>query len=211
MKKIITSAFLALMSGCLFAQEGADAFEGMSLFETVKAGGKLMPFIIALGVIGLTIIIERVIYYFRKDAWTANGLKKRLETIASKSTAKYREELEDELRGEFQVFASSLEKGMGLLSGCGNLAPVLGFLGTVVGMIGAFQAIAVATTVNAKVVAVGIQIALITTAGGLIVAAPILFAFYVFTHIIQNRYILSEEYIAKLSAKLPRMSEKLSD
>ena len=211
MKKVILMLAGIVISGQVMAQESADAFEGMSLYETVKAGGVLMPFIIGLGVLVLTIVIERVIYYFRKNAWTAKGLRKRLEESAEKSKAKYREELEDELRGEFQVFASSLEKGMGLLSGCGNLAPVLGFLGTVVGMIGAFQAIAAATTVNAKVVAVGIQVALITTAAGLVVSAPILFAFYVFTHIIQNRYILSEEYISELSARLPRMSEKLSD
>ena len=208
MKKALL-VFFSFAFSHVFAQESANAFEGMSLFETIKAGGILMPFIILIGVIGLTLIIERVIFFTKNNAWSSKDLKVRLEKIAEKSTAKYREELEEELRSEFQLFASSLEKGLGLLSGCGNLAPVIGFLGTVVGMIGAFQAIAAATTVNAKVVAVGIQIALITTAGGLIVSAPMLFSFYLFSHIIQNRYILSEEYIAQISSKLPRV--KISD
>jgi biopolymer transport protein ExbB/TolQ len=77
-------------------------------------------------------------------------------------------------------------------------------------MISAFAAIAAATTVNAKVVAVGIQVALVTTAGGLIVAAPILFAYYAFIHVIQNRYIASEGIISELSSKLPRMSDSIN-
>jgi hypothetical protein len=211
-KRILVSVAALVAPVAAFAQNGnGNALQGMTLFQTVKAGGKLMPFIIGLGVLGLTIIIERVIYFARHDIWTQKGLRARLEKAAAGSTAKFREEFEEEMRNSFQMFASTLEKGMGLLSGCGNLAPVLGFLGTVVGMIDAFAAIAAATTVNAKVVAVGIQVALITTATGLVVAAPILFFYYVFTHVIQNRYIQAEEIIAELSQKLPRMSEKLTD
>src|SRR2546426_420369 len=54
-----------------------------------------------------------------------------------------------------------------------NIAPLLGFLGTVSGMIHAFEAIAAAEEVSAKLVATGIYEALITTAAGLIVAIPV--------------------------------------
>ena len=60
-----------------------------------------------------------------------------------------------------------------------TIAPLIGFLGTVSGMINAFDAIANADQVNAKVVAGGIKEALITTAAGLIVAIPTM-SFYQF-------------------------------
>jgi hypothetical protein len=52
------------------------------------------------------------------------------------------------------------------------VAPLLGFLGTVAGMISAFGAIAAAGQVEASLVAGGIKVALITTATGLIIAVP---------------------------------------
>jgi biopolymer transport protein ExbB len=66
-----------------------------------------------------------------------------------------------------------LERGMVWLSTVANIAPLLGFLGTVSGMIGAFEAIAAAGDVEPSIVASGISEALITTASGLIIAIPI--------------------------------------
>ncbi len=70
-----------------------------------------------------------------------------------------------------------LEKGLTWVSLCIGLAPSLGFLGTVVGMIQAFDDIAVAGEMSPTVVASGIQVALLTTVAGLIVAM-ILQVFY---------------------------------
>jgi biopolymer transport protein ExbB len=66
-----------------------------------------------------------------------------------------------------------LEKGMVWLSTVANIAPLLGFLGTVSGMINSFEAIAAAGDVEPSIVAGGISEALITTAGGLVIAIPI--------------------------------------
>lgn len=66
-----------------------------------------------------------------------------------------------------------LERGMVWLSTVANIAPLLGFLGTVSGMIGAFDAIAKAGDVEPSIVAGGISEALITTASGLVIAIPI--------------------------------------
>ncbi len=66
-----------------------------------------------------------------------------------------------------------LEKGMVWLSTVANIAPLLGFLGTVSGMITAFDAIAKAGDVEPSIVAAGISEALITTASGLVIAIPI--------------------------------------
>ncbi len=66
-----------------------------------------------------------------------------------------------------------LEKNMVWLSTVANIAPLLGFLGTVSGMINAFEAIAQAGDVEPSIVAKGISEALITTASGLMIAIPI--------------------------------------
>jgi len=63
-----------------------------------------------------------------------------------------------------------LEKGMSWIALFIALGPMLGFLGTVIGMIGAFDAIAAAGDISPAVVADGIKVALLTTVLGLIVA-----------------------------------------
>ena len=68
------------------------------------------------------------------------------------------------------VEMGKLERGMVWISLCISLAPMLGFLGTVIGMVDAFDAIAAAGDVSPSLVADGIKVALLTTVGGLIVA-----------------------------------------
>jgi biopolymer transport protein ExbB len=79
-----------------------------------------------------------------------------------------------------------LERGLGVLATVSNVAPLLGFLGTVAGMISAFGAIAAAGQVEAALVAGGIKVALITTAAGLIIAIPVNIAYNVFVMRIDN-------------------------
>ncbi len=71
------------------------------------------------------------------------------------------------------IEVAGLEKGLVWLATLSNVAPLLGFLGTVIGMIMAFQAIEIAGEVEATLVAGGIKVALITTATGLTIAIPI--------------------------------------
>jgi biopolymer transport protein ExbB len=70
------------------------------------------------------------------------------------------------------VEMSFMERGLIWLATISTIAPLLGFLGTVSGMIGAFDAIKAADQVSAKLVAGGISEALITTQAGLLVAVP---------------------------------------
>jgi biopolymer transport protein ExbB len=67
---------------------------------------------------------------------------------------------------------SKLEKGLVILATLTNIGPLLGFLGTVIGMIIAFQSIEAAGEVEATLVAGGIKVALLTTAAGLAIAIP---------------------------------------
>jgi biopolymer transport protein ExbB len=96
------------------------------------------------------------------------------------------------------VELSFLERGLLMLATITNVAPLLGFLGTVSGMINAFDAIAAANQVSAKLVASGISEALITTAAGLIIAIPISIAHNYFVSQIDRFVIEMQETSADL-------------
>jgi biopolymer transport protein ExbB len=97
---------------------------------------------------------------------------------------------------------ASLEKGLSVLSAIGNIAPMIGFLGTVSGMITAFQSIAAADQVSARLVAGGIYEALITTEAGLIVAIPVLAFYNFFVHRIEAFVADIERISADIAEKL---------
>ncbi|MCJ7629369.1 MAG: MotA/TolQ/ExbB proton channel family protein [Longimicrobiales bacterium] len=73
-----------------------------------------------------------------------------------------------------------LERGLVILATVANVAPLMGFLGTVAGMILAFAAIEAAGDVDPTLVAGGIKVALLTTATGLTIAIPVNIAYNYF-------------------------------
>jgi biopolymer transport protein ExbB len=93
---------------------------------------------------------------------------------------------------------AGLERGLVWLATLTNVAPLLGFLGTVVGMIQAFQAIQIAGEVEATLVAGGIKVALITTAAGLTIAIPINIAHNYFVTQVDRLVISMEESTQKM-------------
>ena len=93
---------------------------------------------------------------------------------------------------------SKLEKGLVVLATLTNIAPLLGFLGTVIGMIVAFQSIEAAGEVEATLVAGGIKIALLTTAAGLMIAIPVSIGHNYFVSRIDSLVIDMEESAQKM-------------
>ncbi len=100
---------------------------------------------------------------------------------------------------------TKLEKGLVILATLMNVAPLLGFLGTVIGMIIAFQAIEVAGEVEATLVAGGIKVALLTTAAGLAIAIPVSIAHNYFVSRIDALVIDMEESAQKMIDTLHAM------
>ena len=93
---------------------------------------------------------------------------------------------------------SKLEKGLVVLATLKNVAPLLGFLGTVIGMIIAFQSIEAAGEVEATLVAGGIKVALLTTAAGLVIAIPMSVGHNYFVARIDSLVIDMEESAQKM-------------
>ena len=96
------------------------------------------------------------------------------------------DQVEKAVENSGAVEMAFLERGMVWLSTVANLAPMIGFLGTVSGMINAFQAIKTAGDVEPSMVAGGISEALITTAAGLVVGIVIQFCYNFFANRIDN-------------------------
>jgi len=82
-------------------------------------------------------------------------------------------ELEQAVATTTAIEVGFLERGLVVLATVAHVAPLMGFLGTVAGMIIAFGAIQVAGDVEPALVAGGIKVALLTTAAGLLIAIPV--------------------------------------
>ncbi len=108
------------------------------------------------------------------------------------------EEVEKAIQNSGSLEMSFLEKNMIWLNAVITIAPMLGFTGTVAGMISAFDAIAAADDISPAVVAGGISQALLTTAFGLIVAMIIQIFQNIFVSRIDKLVLEMEEHSIQL-------------
>ena len=104
-----------------------------------------------------------------------------------------RGELEQVISTTGAIELSFLERGLIILATIANVAPLMGFLGTVAGMIAAFDAIATSGDVDPATVAGGIKIALLTTAAGLAIAIPVNIGYNYFVARIDKLIVDMEE------------------
>ncbi len=98
--------------------------------------------------------------------------------------------------------ASLMAKGVSVLGLLSNIAPLLGLLGTVTGMIKAFDMLAAAGAGKPEVVAAGIGEALVTTAGGLFVGIPLLLLTNIVQGKIDNTLLDMEEFALEVIERL---------
>jgi biopolymer transport protein ExbB len=118
------------------------------------------------------------------------------------------EHVEKAIEGAATIEMSFLERGMVWLATVANIAPLLGFLGTVSGMIKAFEAIALAGDIEPSLVASGISEALITTAAGLTIAIPIQALHNFFVSRIDKLIIEMEESSSDLVDTLTEIEQR---
>ena len=139
----------------------------------IEGGAGFMATIIACLVFGLAVAIERIIYLNLASTNTEKLLKKVEDALNNGGV----EAAKDVCRNTRGPVASIFYQGLGQLEGGLSwitlfiaVAPMLGFMGTVIGMIQAFDEIQRAGDISPTLVAGGMKVALITTVGGLIVA-----------------------------------------
>lgn len=93
-----------------------------------------------------------------------------------------REDKERHLHRTIQSLVQRFEKGLSFLGTVASVAPFVGLLGTVIGIIRAFRAVSTTSAGGASAVALGIAEALVGTAAGLVVAIPALLAYNYFVN-----------------------------
>ena len=107
-------------------------------------------------------------------------------------------ELEQVISTTGAIELSFLERGLVVLATIANVAPLMGFLGTVAGMILAFESIAAQGDVDPATVAGGIKVALLTTAAGLTIAIPVNIGYNYFVSRIDKLIVDMEESTQKI-------------
>lgn len=185
------------------------------MWELVKAGGWLMLPLVLCSIFTVAISIERFIRLKRslvlpKSLMMQKGrsLDDVLDVLEQDKTAGqtslgyiFKDGIdaysqgEDYARAQMEATASReigyLEKNINFLGTLSAVAPLLGLLGTVVGIIESFLVIDLGSTANPTMMIPGISKALITTAAGMVIAIPALFAYRYFQRLVQ-------EYVAEL-------------
>ncbi len=198
--------------------------------ELFVKGGVFMWWLLTVAIVGFIFIIERLWTLNRARVNTRRLIGTIITTLRNDGVQAASEEcqkvrgpiaailyagLQKADRGRDQVEKaiatagtiemSFLERGLIWVSSVTTIAPLMGFLGTVSGMINAFEAIAASEQVNAKLVASGISEALITTATGLIIAIPATIGYNYFVSTIDRFVIEMEETSAELIEELERI------
>lgn len=158
-----------------------------SFIDRVHQGGLVGYVIMALGALGLLLGLAKLSWLFRvsqrigRQANELNNLRddnplgRILGVIGNEPKLADLETLELKLDEAILRETPALERGNALIKLFAAVAPLLGLLGTVTGMIVTFQAITLFGTSDPKLMAGGISQALVTTVQGLVVAIPLLF------------------------------------
>lgn len=158
-----------------------------TMTERISQGGLIGYIIILLFVFGLLLSVQKYLKLKREEELLNEqmGSEKILEDnplgeiiqIFLKFKGESQEALELKMEEALVQKTSHLNKGIGTIRLFSSIAPLLGLLGTVTGMIATFQSITLFGTGDPKLMAGGISQALVTTALGLISAIPLVFIY----------------------------------
>ena len=186
--------------------EAPTTFREVIKKQFIDGGPGFMGIVLVILLLGMAISIERIIYLTMADANSTKllaGIEEKMKAgdvegakqlckdtrgpVASIFTqglirlqdGQSLDEVEKSLVSYGAVAAGKLESGLSWVGLCISLAPMFGFMGTVIGMIKAFDDIAAAGDMSPTIVASGMKVALLTTVFGLI-AAIILQIFFNF-------------------------------
>ena len=205
----------------------------MSLFELFMKGGALMWVLLALSIVAIYIFGKKwwvlrkagtVDQYFMKDindlllegkTKSAVALCQKYDTPVARMVEKGidrmgrpLQDIQTAVENTGNVEVSRLEKGLPILATIAGGAPMIGFLGTVTGMVQAFFNMANAgNNIDITLLSGGIYTAMITTVGGLIVGIPAYFGYNYLTSKISDIVFNMESITIDFMDVLNRSSE----
>ncbi|MBN2144490.1 MAG: MotA/TolQ/ExbB proton channel family protein [Candidatus Aureabacteria bacterium] len=191
------------------------------MWEWFKAGGTIMWPLLILSLASWSVIFERFFVFWIEFKRTRRLAKKIEDTAANQSEidamietnhcamakvlttvhAHVQLSKEDNLiltRTKLKEEIAYLQRGLTLLEVCASVSPLLGLLGTVVGIVQVFSVISKAGTGDAAILSGGISTALNTTVFGLIIAIPSAITFSFFERRIDVLIQVIEKYVVQL-------------
>jgi len=177
------------------------------MFELFNKGGFLMYPIFFSSLLAIAIFFERM-FYLKSIKTSTRKFGNRISDLIRKGNINFaisacrknispisqiilaallkhgssRDEIKEVIEDTARQEVTILERNLPILATIGNIAPLLGLLGTVFGMIKAFQVVSVVGVGNPEALAGGISEALLTTAFGLSVAIPTIVAYNYLAH-----------------------------
>ena len=206
------------------------------MFSVFSNGGPFMFVILGVSIIAMAVFLERAAFlYFRMNLNMDKALKKVLVPLekqnfrgaieecsrmqnhplggilkagllkADRKDQEIERAMEEKIVGEIPKVKARIN----LLTLFANIATLLGLLGTILGLITAFQSVGSADeTMKQEILARGISMAMLTTAGGLIVAIPCLGGYYLLNN--RGEYLVDkiEEKALGLANALSAMKQK---
>ena len=196
------------------------------MWEFIKAGGWLMLPLVLCSIVGLAIIIERFIQLRRRAVAPTQLCEETLAKIYRQELTEddlqqlrksslghlflktyiYRkhnpEFVKAQIQAEATIQVNLLEKNINFLGTIGAIAPLLGLLGTVLGIIEAFLAINTGGISDPALLASGVSKALITTAAGMVVAIPAILFYRYFQRLVLEYVVEMEQQATMFHAAL---------
>jgi biopolymer transport protein ExbB len=164
----------------------------MRLYEYIQQGGTIMYVLLLLNVIGFAMMITKF-WLFTQEKKKVNSRVNEMSARLENSTSKDIHAVIEIAKQEVANYIAQVENGLNTIKIIASISPLLGLLGTVIGVLGAFKVMATQGTGDPSLFASGISVALITTIGGMIVAIP---------HFIGHNYLLG--MLDSLEAKIEK-------
>lgn len=193
----------------------------------LEDGGPFVIPILLVGLLGLMLLVERLVYLFarrpsptllgrvishleagrveaaREAVGTPQCDLDRVVAVAVDGFGRERAQREADLETALLAEEPRLERSLALIAATAAVAPLLGLLGTVTGMITTFEVITVFGTGNPRLLSGGISVALITTQLGLMVAIPLVLGHAFVSRAVERRQAMLEEARSALLGEDP--------
>ena len=167
----------------------------MKLIEFINLGGPINWVLAFLLCVCVFQCIERGIYFFQTRKGSKKDVLLRLQEKTRELSDVDEKTRTKELEKAGSLLYFEMNRGMWFLNFIGAIAPSLGLLGTVTGLIGAFSKMAEAgANVNIQDLSGGIWEAMLTTAFGMVISIPALLFYRTFKRIIEKRMLALSLY-----------------
>jgi biopolymer transport protein ExbB len=229
---LLTIALSLIVSGSALAQEAAKQPEQQSLLDTILHGGAMIIFIwiciLATSIIMVTLIIQLALSLKKdklappplvdslrqligsgnyQEAWeTCNANKNYLANVLKSGLNRIgrgKDAVESNLAEHGLREATLLRTRNSYLSVIGVVSPMIGLLGTVIGMMNAFSVLGSSGMSDPKGLSSSISEVLLATASGLFIAIPAFVAYYIFRNVSQASIVHADDIVNTLVSDIP--------